>query len=231
MVPLRPLLLVAFAALLTSGCRGNTELLETRLRQQEDLLLERDREVAELTRELRLSRNETLQMERSLADISEGRLVPEDLQGGARITRLEIDPRLTGLTEGNTPGQLNLVVCPRDGQGTPVRLAGRLLVQVQEGSGAIDRSSAIEQEWSGTDLEALWNRGLIGEGFQVLLDLPEPPKQMLQIRCVFETPDSRLFQDELELPIETSISRGSSGTAAGGVTGEDATPSEFEAGD
>lgn len=183
------------------GCRGNVDLLEARLREQEDALYAQRRQLENVQTELQVARSDADELQRQLALATSGQVLPEDVQGLVRIKTLEVDHRLTGVLPGAPTSYLNVVVVPRDLKGQSVYVPGTLVIRVigqdQDGEHLV-----LERSFAGQDLHNAWSSSLIGEGFQLSLACDAGGRDRMTVECAFETVDGRTFKDSHEVTID-----------------------------
>lgn len=163
-----------------SGClgRGQTDLLQARLRDQQQLLAEAQAERDAAQSELRLARKETEGLRTQLAQANQG-LLPEQSDLLVRASGLRINSWLTaGFDRDEAYGDDLLVVHfePVDDRGEPIRLPGA--VQIRAVDPTLPEESQTVAEWNFTAEEARekWIRGLLGSGYQFTLPWEKPPE-------------------------------------------------------
>jgi hypothetical protein len=162
-----------------TGCQSSAvrraEGLESRLRGQQASIdrlstsleqVEADRDVAR--REAAILRDELVKLQPS----------PEILQTAhstARIDRIEVAPLLSGgLNRDDVPGdeQISLLIAPKDLTGEIHRVPGQLSVRLTDISRPAGSEEFASQTFSETESEALWQNGIVGRGYRVIIPLP-----------------------------------------------------------
>lgn len=187
------------ACCLSGGCasRGEIEVLEANLRQQEHQLHSREQELSRLRDQLTISRREADILRRRLAG-SGDTLAEEATQKLAAVEGLRFNTFLTaGQDEDELPGdeRLHAMLYPHDAQGEVVKLAGELELE------AIDPSVSDEQRslgrWTYTAEESrnLWHAGFLSSGFQI--DVPwkrSPQGDRIVLHARLKVADDRQFE-------------------------------------
>ena len=195
--------LIAVLIAAAGGCRGDVELLEARLRDQERSLSEADRQLQEQSAHLAESRRSQWLLEQKVAEISGGRLAPEQVTLPARVASIEIDELFAAVVptrSAESPGKVSLVFAPVDSEGSIVRIPGDVTVRCQQSSGVGQVSMSEEKIELEQSLE-LWKSAVIGSGYQIEFDLPEGQSadSTWNIEVEFRTSDGRVFNDTVDL--------------------------------
>lgn len=200
-------LLPLLAALALCGCRtrGNVELLESRLRQQEDA-------IAEIQSELSRARNEVAAITRqndSLRTQLAGRghevLLPEQADVVFRTASIEVSKLMSGgLDRDGVPGDdiLTVLVAPRDGNGELVKVPGD--VQIEALDLTFDGQQRHIGQWQFTSAEAaeFWHAGVLGTGYRFQLPWQQPPtSERLLVHARLVTIDGRQFDTTQEIRV------------------------------
>ncbi len=182
------------------GCamRGNVELLEARLRQQEDQLARLDTKLQTTEGELAAAEREALFLREQLVAKGEKALLPEQADTLFRATGIQFNKLLTGgLDRDGIEGDelLSAVVVPHDADGELVKIPGEIEVE------AYDLSREGEQKqigrWRyGTDsCRELWHSGFLGSGYLVRVPWAEKPQSnRIMLRAKLTTTDGRVFE-------------------------------------
>lgn len=188
-----------FAIVLLAGCsgRGETDLLQARLRDQQAQLVkvqtqlqDANANLASVEREAELLRTQLAQAASGETKLASGEMV-------VPVSAIKINTMLTaGIDKDGTAGDDAVVVnfAPYDDDGEMVKLHGPVDIV------AIDPSQPEGQQvfakWSFTTDETRehWVRGFLGSGYQFTLPWPEPPAHdevVLHVRL--RAPDGREF--------------------------------------
>lgn len=194
--------------LLVTGCArsGNTELLEARLRQQEDRLAETEAHLAEAKAAYRVSMREITALYRKLDEQSTTALLPEEATSLYRVETIEFSKLMTGsLDRDGQPGDemISAVLLPLDAQGSLVKVAGEVELELidlsqPEGSRQLGR-------WGFSTEEVVdhWHDGLISSGYSFQLPWQQPPTSSnLLLHARLTTVDGRMFETSREIVVE-----------------------------
>lgn len=195
-------------AFLCGGCasRGNVELLEAQLRDQE-------RQIQTYQSELSSTRGELARVQREVdilrADLAgaAGAAPPEELTRAlASAKTLSIHPLLTGGQDRDGDGGddvVHAVIYPVDEDGNQVKLAGELTVEAIELADETRRLA--RQTFTAGQARELWRSGFLGSGY--LIDLPLemfPMDADVLLRATLKTPDGRVLDTSRTLTLAMS---------------------------
>jgi outer membrane murein-binding lipoprotein Lpp len=197
------------AGLLSLGCasRGNIDLLEAKMRRQEDELRTLHAQVEQTRAELVAARrlNESLQQRlvqhaghEETFDLSELHF---------RVTSLKINPLLTGgFNRDGEPGddQITLVVTPYDNHEKPVRLPGTVAVELLDPAQPADQQSLGNWTFDAKQTATAWQSILGTSAFR--FELPwqtRPQAEDLELRVRFHTSHGDRF--EASSPVKISL--------------------------
>jgi hypothetical protein len=198
------------ALLLAAGClpTRSAEILESRLRQQEDRLTELQSQLSEANSELRVARRETDALRTQLANRGEPTLLPEQADALYRVTSIELSKLLTGsIDRDGLPGDdlLSAVILPHDEQGSLVKVAGAVeleLLDLAQPEGARRIGHWI---FDADETRTHWQRSLIGSGY--VFQLPwqqKPTSSRLLIHVQLTTIDGRRFETSRQFTVNLS---------------------------
>lgn len=206
--------LLPIAAATAFGCasRGNVELLEARLRDQEDQLhalhTQVDRTNSELTAARRL--NETLKQK--LVQPAGHETTVSLTERQFQTTGLKINPLLTGgFNRDGQPGddQVTLVVAPIDKGDQPVQLAGHVECEL------LDPARPSEQQRLGSwtfdvkQTNAAWQKTLGSFGYRFELPWQNPPtSDKLELRVRFQSEHGDRFETSATVQVVPPASLG-----------------------
>lgn len=188
--------LVALAA---CGCGGRTQLdlLETRLRQQEDVIYRARSELAAAQTDLELSRKETEALRAQLARRGQAAALPEQTAARFRATALQINKLLTGgLNRDDHPGDdaLNVAVVPVDADGEPVKVPGTVSIELLDMAQPESRRRIGQWDFPLEQAAEQWQATLIGSGYRFLLPWKTRPEHSeLLVHARLTTTDGRQF--------------------------------------
>ena len=200
--------MLLIVAACVGGCagRGNVDLLESRLRQQQDAVSDFQSQLRSAQSELIAARRETDVLRNQLADRGERTLLPEQADALFRVSGIRINKlRTGGLDRDNRPGDdvFSVVMVPHDTDGEPVKLPGTIEVELFDlaNSGSEQRIG----NWS-FDIEEShehWHRGLFGTGYLFRLPLESSPAHAeLVVHCRLSTSDGRQFDVSETITVE-----------------------------
>ena len=195
------LLLILLLQLSAAGCvgrRGNVELLEARLRQNQDQLARHQRTLAETEAELTIARQEANLLREQMANAGASPLPAEYTSSLFQVEDIQFNTLMTGgRDQDGVPGDELLVVlfAPYDEHGELVKLPGRIELE------AIDLSRTEEEgrriaNWVFDPEESrdLWRTAPFSRGFELRLVWPQPPEaEEILLHARLSTGDGRHF--------------------------------------
>ena len=192
---------------LVPGCmgRGHTDLLEARLRHQEDRLRQMQREADKSDAELAAARRETDLLRSQLTQDGTGILLAEQSELLARATGIRVNTLLSGgIDRDGAKGHegVSVVLIPHDQQGDPVKLIGTASLELSEMRDGTPYSLGT---WSfpPKELRLHWNSGLFGAGYQFDLDWQVVPQSTaLVLDAQLSTADGRQFETSAEVTVD-----------------------------
>lgn len=181
------------------GClgRGQADLLQARLREQQQRLTSAQSELKSAEQQLAHARKEADALRTQLAESGRPGLLPEQSDLLVRVANIRINPMLTaGVDKDEVAGDDALVVqfAPYDSDGELVKLPGKIeIVAVDPGQPEAQQTIA-RWEFRADVSRKHWVRGFLGAGYQFTLPWPEPPKQSeLIVHVRLTAPDGRAF--------------------------------------
>lgn len=195
----------ALGACMLSGClgRGDIELLEANLRQQQDLAIGFERQIADLRGELEAARREVDQLRTQLAQAG-GSAPQEHTEPLARVAGIQFNSMMTGGRDiDGQPGHeiVTAVLIPVDRDGELVKLSGSIEVELLDLSRSGEDQRIGSWTFPADEAQKLWHPGLMASGYQLDLPLETSPRQgqaLLHGRLL--TSDGRQF--DANCPIE-----------------------------
>lgn len=206
--------LLPIAAATAFGCasRGNVDLLEARLRDQEDQLhalhTQVDRTNSELTAARRL--NETLKQKLVQPAGHETTVGLNERQFQA--TGLKINPLLTGgFNRDGQPGddQVTLVVAPIDRGDQPVQLAGQVECELLDPARPSEQQRLGSWTFDTKQTHAAWQKTLGSFGYRFELPWQTPPtSDKLELRVRFQSEHGDRFETSSTLQVVPPASLG-----------------------
>jgi len=179
------------------GLRGDVDLLEARLREQEDRLYALDTDVNKAHSQLASLRRENDMLYARLAGHSAEIILPEQADSLFRAEGIRIQKWMTGgLDRDNQPGDemLIAVISPHDAEGETVKLPGTIQIQL------IDPSKPKQQQQIGNwtfereESRKYWHSGIMASGYQFRLPWQIVPNSSeLLLNATLTTVDNRQF--------------------------------------
>lgn len=185
------------AALSGCGTRRATDLLEARLRLQEDRLAQLESELAEAQISLDAGRRENEALYARLASSGEQVVLPEQAEPLVRATGIRINEWMTGgLDRDGVPGDdlLSAVVVPHDARGNLVKLPGTVEIELRDLSKSADRQSLGAWTFESRESRTHWHDGALASGY--LFELPwqsVPESSEIVLHARLTTADGRRF--------------------------------------
>jgi len=204
------LLVVALAGCAT---RGNVDLLENRLRQQEDDLFALESQLDSTRGELTVARREADAFRKQLARRGDRTILPEQASALFRTTGIRIDKMTTGgLDRDGSTGDDLLVarLVPHDSGGDSVKLPGEIQLELFDLAAGSKRQRI--GAWNFTSEESLkyWYRGLGWAGYLFKLPWQSAPRHKnLILHARLKTADGRVFDasEKIEIALPPSTKR------------------------
>jgi hypothetical protein len=202
---------VALELLLSAGClgsRGNVELLEAKLRQQQDLADRYQRQLAQTQSELTVAQQETDVLRKQLADEGERPLPAEYTQNLFQVTGLQFKPLLTGGRDRD--GQsgddvLVALIAPYDEHGDVVKLPGALEIEALDMTRPEGERQVAHRAFSPQEARGLWKSGFLAAGFQCEVPWQQPPtSEELLLHARLSTADGRQFDATHTVRVQTA---------------------------
>ena len=200
LTPRRRFCALALLALGMAGClghRGETELLEARLRQQQNRADANARDLAEAREQLQLARRDADLLRRQIAEGGGNPLPSEFTDQLFQASGIRFNGLMTGGRDRDqAPGDETLVavITPHDDQGDDVKLIGTIDLEVLDMS-LPERDRRIAG-WTFTPEQArgMWKNGMFSRGFQWEAPWPKPPgSKELLLHASLTAPDGRKF--------------------------------------
>ena len=194
------MILAVTASLFSGGClgRGQTDLLQVRLREQQRMLVEAQSQLDKSERELLLARKEAEGLRSQLASSGPPGYLPEHSAVLIRAASLRINPMLTaGFERDEAYGDDVRVLqfTPLDDRDEVIRLPGDIRIRVLDAALAPEQQTVAEWTFTAAESRNHWVKGLLGSGYQFSLPWPEPPKNAnLVLHVQLTSTDGREFK-------------------------------------
>ncbi|MGE0377262.1 MAG: hypothetical protein AB7Q45_17770 [Planctomycetaceae bacterium] len=196
-------LLVALA-----GCAGTRkhEVLESRLRNQEDMLARYESQLDRTKTELDIARRESASLREQLAATGTPESMREPSEAGLRATGIEFSTLMTGgLNLDGRPGDdgLSVVLIPEGPDGELVRVSGAVEIEAFDLSHPHGAERIGHWRFEPGESERHWHNGVIQSGYQFELpwqSSPRSQKVLLHGRLV--AIDGRQFDTTYTIRVE-----------------------------
>jgi len=213
-----PALFLSLAGCL--GARGDIELVEARLRQQQDLADRYARDLLTAEKERDAARQEADLLRRQIAETGQQAIPSELAQGLFAVKGIEFNALMSGGRDRDgKPGDdvLVAVFVPKDEHGDIVKLPGAVELEALD----LNRPEADRQvgKWTFTAEEArkLWKSGAFSSGYQLEVPLTDKAAaDKLILHAKLSTADGRAFDATHTVSIKRLVAAASpaSGAAA-----------------
>jgi outer membrane murein-binding lipoprotein Lpp len=205
---------ILFAVAVTAGCvsRGSVELLEARLRDQEDELHRLQAQHRQVQSELTAARrlNEALKQKISPAGHEQAAWLTEQQ---FQIRGLKVHSLLTGGFDRDGQSgddQVTLFFAPVDHRDQAIPAVGRLDCELLDPAQPLTRRQLGTWSFNEAQLRSAWQSTLGMSGYRLELPWQHPPQSAeLQVRLRFHTPQGESF--ELSAPVRITLPESSLG--------------------
>lgn len=194
------------------GClgRGETDLLQARLRAQQEQLREVQTKLKETNESLASSRRETEQLRTELAQTTSGEMKLASAGQVVQVSAIKINSMLTaGIDKDGTAGDDAVVVnfAPYDEDGEMVKLHGPVDIVATDPSQSDGKQLFAKWSFTTEETRQHWIRGFLGSGYQFTLPWPEPPlHDELVLHVRLRSPDGREFVATQVVKIKREVS-------------------------
>lgn len=206
------------ALVLLAGClgRGETDLLQARLRTQQEQLLQAQTKLKETNQSLAKSQRETETLRTELAQATSGGMKLASSDSVVPVSAIKINSMLTaGINKDDTAGDDAIVVnfAPYDDDGEMVKLHGPVDIVAIDPSQPEGKQFFAKWNFTTEETREHWVRGFLGSGYQFTLPWPEPPvHEELVVHVRLRAPDGREFVATQVVKIQPEV------VTAGGTT-------------
>jgi len=193
------LVLTWMSALVLCGClaRGNSDLLQARLREQQEHTAEVERRMDAAQADLQRARRESEQLRAELAKSGKRVVAAEYTESLVRASKLQINSLVSGgLNRDNRPGDDALVayISLVDDDGESIKLPGSVELTLLDPSLPEPSRQIGHWRFSADECRNKWTRGFAGSGFQFTVPLEESVlHEQLVLNAKLTTADSRVF--------------------------------------
>ena len=186
----------------TIGCAADRqcELLEARLREQQDYVANLSNQLERAKADLSVANQESRALRQQLVARGKQPLEPEQADVLYRMAKLKIDQLQSSIIPVGASDQplINLVLTPVDQFNEPIRLPGEVTIELSK-QDASDALPVGEYHFEAAEVRKKWNAGWVSSGF--VFQLPWPTKvsfaqftgQQIKLKAIFKTVDGREF--------------------------------------
>jgi hypothetical protein len=172
------------------------DILESRLRQQDDQITQLQNQLTTTQSQLQASRRESDDLRTQVADGTRSARV-EQVSALGTVEGIELNRFLTGgLDRDGQPGDeaLSAVVVPTDSQGNLVKAPGSVSVTLFDLSKPEAQQRIGHWEYSPKQSESLWHSGFLGSGYIIRQPWQQQPQSAnLLVHARLKTIDGRQF--------------------------------------
>ncbi len=212
--------LCAVTLALLAGCAGTSkrDVLESRLRHQEDMLSRYQSQLDRAKTELGIARRESASLRTQLAESGSAGTSPDEVDASFRVAGVAFSTLMTGGTEtDDQPGDdgLTVVLVPQDADGELVKVPGTVEIEAFDLSHPEGAQRIGHWQFDADNSHQYWHNGVIQSGYQFELpwqDRPRSEKVLLHGRIV--AADGRQFDTthtiRIDPPEAALAERGSS---------------------
>jgi outer membrane murein-binding lipoprotein Lpp len=215
--------LLAAALAFAAGCatRGRVDLLESRLRQQEDSIATLESDLSRSQSHLEAARREAADLRTRLASAGDRGPI-EQTSALGQATGISLNKFLTGgLDRDSVPGDelLSALVVPSDADGNLVKVPGDILLSVLDLSKPEHEQLVGRWEFKAAESEQLWHSGFLGSGYVLRVPWQRPPQSSnLLLHARLTTTDGRQFDTSQSIHVNPPPA-GTTATAGADETG------------
>jgi outer membrane murein-binding lipoprotein Lpp len=194
-------------ALWLAGCasRGNVDILESELREEEharEQLAEQFRQVQE---ELKIARTDAAALRTQLAERRQTALSPEQADLFYRVEAIKFGMLLTsGQDRDGQPGDdaLSVLLTPVDTHGDLVKLAGEIELELFDMTRSSEQQRLGQWKFSPEQVREHWHKGFMSAGYLFQVDWQTPPTAPdLTLHARLTVPDGRQFDATTQVKV------------------------------
>ena len=187
------------SALLLCGClgRGNADLLQARLREQQQHLAEVERQKETAVAELERSHRESEMLRAELDRSGKRVMAAEYTESLVRASKLQINSLMSGgLNRDDQPGDDSLVayVSLVDEDGEVIKLPGIVELSLFDPTRPEPSRQVGQWRFTSEECRKKWTRGLTGAGYQFTVPVEQTIEHdQLVLHAKLTTADNRTF--------------------------------------
>jgi hypothetical protein len=193
-------------AVCLAGCSTarKTDVLEARLRSQEDTIAVYEAEVQRVKTELASVRRESEDLRLQLAD--QGKAPAAESDAVFRATGVQLSSLMTGgLDTDGEPGHdaLSVVLIPHDGNGELIKLPGRIEIEAIDPTRPGGAQTIGQWQFDQRDIHDYWHKGVVQSGYQFQLPWQSAPRaDQVLVLAHLTTADGRRFDTNLTVKVD-----------------------------
>ncbi|MBV08878.1 MAG: hypothetical protein CMN21_06615 [Rubinisphaera sp.] len=196
---MKPLWIILILSLL-AGCstRKQTELLEARLRDQQEMMTQLSEQLERSKNELSIARQESQDLRSQLIASGKPVLQPEQSAVLYRLAGVQVDELQSAILPASSGDHkiLNLVLTPLDQYRQPLKIPFDVTLEISASEEIVETLNITSK-----DLADNWSTGWITSGY--VLQLPIETRKLLspqiRISVTCNTLDGRQFEDTIKL--------------------------------
>lgn len=185
------------AAVCGCAARRTHEVVESRLREQNQLLSERESDLRKTEGELEIARREADTLRQQLIADGKSPILPEQADVLFRATGIKINELLTGsLDQDGQPGDelLTAVIVPHDADGEPMKLPGEMEIELFDLSRPGEEKRIGSWTFDASQSREYWHSGFLSSGYMFRLPWQQPPaSSQVVLHARLKTADGRQF--------------------------------------
>ncbi len=196
---------------LAVGCAADrqSELLEARLREQQDYAAQLASQLERAKADLMVANQESNTLRQQLVANGKQPLQPEQADVLYRMAKLQIDQFQSSIIPVGNSGRalINMVLTPVDQFNEPIKLPGDVTIKI-----FAQQDSLLEtHRFSAEQVRKKWNAGWVSSGFVFQLPWPDKvtaadlPGQQIELKATFKTADGREFEATHQLKIKADL--------------------------
>ena len=199
------LLLLAAVSGCNRGTRRSVELLESRIRNQEETIASLHRNVSTLEAEREATQREADALRAAAKSQNKPVLLAEQAETQFRVSDVSINTYLSGgLDRDGKHGDelLTVLVVPQDKAGDTLRATGKLEIDVVDFAAPTGQQRIGHWDFDRNQTRELWHFGLIGRGIQITVPWQTPPvSETVTVHARLTMSDGRQFNAIEELRV------------------------------
>ena len=191
------------SALMLCGCLGRAkpDILQARLREQQEHVVEVERKMETAQADLNRARREAEQLRGELARSGKQIIAAENSESLVRASKLQINSLLSGgLNRDSQPGDDALVahLALVDDDGEAIKLPGSVELTLFDPSLPEPTRQLANWRFTAEECRSKWTRGFTGSGYQFTVPLDQPVQhEQLVLHAKFTAADRAFDASQL----------------------------------